>query len=162
MVEGDTLGIGSRRLTAIATPGHTANHLSFALDQDILFCGDHVMGWSTTVIAPPDGHMGAYMASLGKLGTRPETRYLPAHGAAIDQPHRFVRGLITHRRQRETQIRKRLAAGDTSIAQMVPRLYPELDKRLHNAAALSVRAHIDDLIERGEVVSEGGGTFRLR
>ncbi len=162
MADGDTIGIGSRRLTAVATPGHTANHLCFALDEDILLCGDHVMGWSTTVIAPPDGHMGSYMASLEKLGARAETRYLPAHGAMIEQPHRFVRGLITHRRQRETQIRKRLEAGDHTIAEMVPRLYPQLDTRLHRAAALSVRAHLDDLVERGEVVSDGADRFRLR
>lgn len=155
MRDGDAVTVGRHTLTAIETPGHTANHLCFAMDGDILFSGDHVMGWSTTVIAPPDGHMRSYMTSLDKLGTRDEGLYLPAHGGPIGHPHRFVRGLITHRRQRETQILKRLEAGDRRIAEMVARLYPELDERLHFAAALSVRAHIDDLIERGIVAHHG-------
>ena len=162
MRDGETLRVGGHVLTAVATPGHTANHLSFSLDGEILFCGDHVMGWSTTVIAPPDGHMRSYMDSLEKIGAREESLYLPSHGGAVKQPHRFVRGLITHRKQRETQILKRLKAGDSRIAEMVPRLYPELDERLHFAAALSVRAHIDDLIERGiATATDDGDSFRL-
>lgn len=162
MEDGDTIEVGSHTLTAVATPGHTANHLAFAMDGGILFPGDHVMGWSTTVVAPPDGHMRSYMQSLEKLGTRDETLYLPAHGAAIDQPHRYVRGLLTHRRQRETQIIKRLEAGDTRVGDMVSRLYPELDERLLFAAGLSVSAHMEDLIERGVVTSGAeAGTFRL-
>lgn len=106
--------------------------------------------------------MRSYMQSLEKLLGRDETLYLPAHGGAVTNPNRFVRGLVTHRRQRETQILKRLREGDSDIAQMVPKLYPDLDPRLHPAAALSVRAHIDDLIERGIAVSEDGGRgFRL-
>ena len=162
MHDGDTLGIGTHTLTAVTTPGHTANHLSFSLDGEVLFSGDHVMAWSTTVIAPPDGHMRSYMDSLGKIGERGENLYLPAHGGPVEQPHRFVRGLITHRKQRETQILKRLEAGDRQISEMVPRLYPELDERLHFAAALSVRAHIDDLIERGiAAAGDDGDGFRL-
>lgn len=162
MHEGDAISIGANVLSAVATPGHTSNHLAFSLNGKLLFSGDHVMAWSTTVIAPPDGHMRSYMQSLEKLLGRDETLYLPAHGGAVTNPNRFVRGLVTHRRQRETQILKRLREGDSDIAQMVPKLYPDLDPRLHPAAALSVRAHIDDLIERGIAVSEDGGRgFRL-
>ncbi|MFN0262721.1 MBL fold metallo-hydrolase [Tepidamorphus sp. 3E244] len=162
MSDGDTIGIGGRVLTAIATPGHAANHLAFSLDDEVLFPGDHVMGWSTTVIAPPDGHMRSYMESLEKILAREEAHYLPSHGGEIRNPHRYVRGLITHRKQRETQIVKRLKEGDTTISQMVPKLYPELDAKLHFAAALSVRAHIDDLIERGIAERiDGDDAYRL-
>lgn len=162
MRDGDTLTIGQHTLTAVSTPGHTANHLAFSLDGAVLFPGDHVMGWSTTVIAPPDGHMRSYMESLEKIGARDESLYLPAHGGAVRQPQRFVRGLITHRKQRETQILKRLESGDSRISDMIPKLYPELDEKLHGAAALSVSAHIDDLIERGIVsATEADGGFRL-
>ncbi len=154
-------------LVAVATPGHTANHLAFALPQEnALFSGDHVMAWSTTIVAPPDGAMGDYMASLARLGERTEAVFWPGHGGPVAQPSRFVRHLLAHRRQRETAILERIAAGDDAIAAIVPRLYEGLDPRLHGAAALSVLAHIEDLVARRIVASEEGepslaGRYRI-
>ena len=143
-------------LTAVATPGHTSNHLCFAFAEEAaLFSGDHVMGWSTTVIAPPDGDMAAYMASLRLLLDRDDAIYYPTHGAPIPEPQRLVRGLITHRKQRETQILKSLADGPKSVPAMVAGMYASVDPRLHPAAGLSVTAHLLDLRTRGAVVGDG-------
>lgn len=163
LADGATLGVGPFEIEAVATPGHTANHLAFALaDRDLLFSGDHVMGWSTTVVAPPDGHMGDYMASLGKLAGRPERLYLPGHGGPIREARRYVRALAGHRRMREAQILERLAAGDRAITSIVAALYQGLDPRLTGAAGLSVLAHVEDLIERGLAVRlEGDGVAGL-
>lgn len=139
-------------LSAVATPGHTSNHLCYALaEEKALFTGDHVMGWSTTVVAPPDGNMADYMASLRKLLDRDDAIYHPTHGEAIAEPKRFVRGLIAHRRQRETQILKHLAAGPQTIPAMVAQMYAGIDTRLHGAAGRSVLAHLLDLEARGQV-----------
>jgi glyoxylase-like metal-dependent hydrolase (beta-lactamase superfamily II) len=139
-------------LQAVATPGHTSNHLCFALPEAAaLFSGDHVMGWSTSIVSPPDGDMAAYRASLDKLMAREEQVYFPGHGPQIDQPRRFVRGLILHRRQRETQILARLAAGEGEVGAIVAALYGGIDKRLHPAAARSVLAHLIELEQRGAV-----------
>ena len=143
-------------LSAIATPGHTSNHLCFALDgEGVLFTGDHVMGWSTTVIAPPDGDMTAYMASLDLLLARGDSVYFPAHGPPVEKPHAHVRALIVHRRMREKQILAQLDAGEGRIPAMVAAMYQEIDPRLHAAAGRSVLAHLVDLEQRGLVRGEG-------
>lgn len=151
MEDGDRLEIGAASIEAVATPGHTANHLAFSVNRKTLLSGDHVMAWSTTVVAPPDGHMGQYLASLERLLDRPDRVYLPAHGPALTKPKRFVRGLITHRRQREKQITAQLKSGIAEIADMVPAMYPDIAPVLHRAAGLSVRAHLEHMAERGLV-----------
>ena len=148
-------------LEAVATPGHTSNHLCFALpEQQALFSGDHVMGWSTTIVAPPDGDMAEYMASLDKLLGRRDRIYYPAHGPAIETPHQHVRRLIVHRRAREQQILAQLEAGESRIEAMVPRLYADVDPRLHPAAARSVLAHLVDMERRGRA-ERSGESWRL-
>jgi glyoxylase-like metal-dependent hydrolase (beta-lactamase superfamily II) len=143
-------------LTAVATPGHTSNHLCFALEQSgALFTGDHVMGWSTSVVVPPDGDMGEYMASLGKLMAREDRVYHAAHGAAIEKPRQLVRGMIGHRRQRENQILRLMAEAPRSAAAFVPAMYKGLDERLIPAAEMSVTAHLIDLEKRGMAALEG-------
>ena len=156
LADGETLSGDGWTLQAVATPGHTMNHLAFALpEENVLFSGDHVMAWSTSVVAPPDGSMRAYMASLDALRARPETIYWPGHGGPVRDPARFVRGLLSHRRQREAAIRARVAAGDTGIRAIVAAIYQGLDPRLAGAAALSVLAHLEDLVERGLVHADG-------
>jgi len=152
--DGETLEGEGWALTAVATPGHTSNHLCFAY-RDLLFTGDHVMGWSTTVIAPPDGDMATYMASLDKLRKRDDRIYLPAHGPAVDKPKSHVRALVTHRKMREKQILKRIGEGVAEIPAMVATMYREIDPRLHPAAGRSVLAHLIDLEQRGLVRREG-------
>lgn len=145
------------RLAAVHTPGHTSNHIALALEgTGLLFSGDHVMGWSTTIVAPPDGRMADFMASLDRLTERDETLYLPGHGAPIPDPRRFVRLLALHRRQREASILRRLAEGDRRIPEIVAAIYKGLDPRLTGAAGLSVLAHIEDLVDRGAVVAADG------
>ena len=144
------------RLQAVATPGHTSNHLCFALaESGALFTGDHVMGWSTTVISPPDGDMAAYMASLDLLQRRDDRIYYPAHGEPVDRPQRMVRGLAGHRRQREGQILRLLGEAPRTIPAMVERMYVGLDPRLTVAAGRSVLAHLLDLGNRGVVTADG-------
>jgi glyoxylase-like metal-dependent hydrolase (beta-lactamase superfamily II) len=162
MADGDSIsggeGAGSWTLTAVATPGHTSNHLCFALLQEkALFTGDHVMGWSTTVVSPPDGDMTDYMASLRKLLDRDDAVYHPTHGEPVTEPQRFVRGLITHRKQRENQILRLLGEGTTAIPAMVAVMYAMVDKRLHPAAERSVLAHLIDLQAQGRVMPGGAG-----
>lgn len=143
-------------LTALATPGHTSNHLCFALEESgALFTGDHVMGWSTTVVSPPDGDMTAYMASLQLLQQREDRVYYPAHGPAVEKPRQLVRGMIGHRRQRENQILRHLGEGIEVIEQMVPLMYKGVDRELWGAAGRSVLAHLIDLEQRGMVRREG-------
>nr|WP_204262655.1 MBL fold metallo-hydrolase [Methylobacterium sp. BTF04] len=156
MAEGDTVSGPGWTLVAVETPGHTMNHLAFALpEENALFSGDHVMAWSTTIVAPPDGSMRAYLASLDKLRDRPEAVYWPGHGGPVRDPRRFVRGLAAHRRQRETAIRARLAAGDSDIRSIVAVIYQGLAPALRGAAALSVFAHLEDLVERDLVATDG-------
>ena len=150
--DGEAIEVDGRRLVAVATPGHTSNHLCFALD-DILFTGDHVMGWSTTVVIPPDGDMGDYMASLELLRRREDRIYYPAHGPAVTRPQKLVRGMIGHRLQRERQILRRLDEGDTRVSEIVAAAYPGLDPRLVGAAGASVTAHLLDLERRGLVMA---------
>jgi glyoxylase-like metal-dependent hydrolase (beta-lactamase superfamily II) len=155
LAEGESLAGPDWTLTALATPGHTSNHLCYALGQSgALFTGDHVMGWSTSVITPPDGDMAEYMASLDKLQTREDRVYYPAHGPQVDKPRQLVRGMIGHRRQRERQILKLLAEAAQPIAEMVPRMYKGVDQELWPAAGRSVRAHLIDLERRGMVASD--------
>lgn len=166
MREGDTVGGPGWTLAALATPGHTANHLAFSLpEENALFSGDHVMAWSTTIVGPPDGSMTAFMASLDKLRGRPERIYWPGHGGPVREPARFVRGLIHHRRAREMSILTRLASGDRRIAEIVPAIYVGLKPALTRAAGLSVFAHLEDLVRRGKVATDGppqvGGEYRL-
>lgn len=143
-------------LTAIATPGHTSNHLCFALEETkALFTGDHVMGWATSVVAPPDGDMADYIASLEKLYAREDRIYYPAHGPAVERPRQLVRGMIGHRRQRERQILKLLKAEAGPVDDLVPQMYRGIDERLWPAAAQSIRAHLIDLERRGMVARLG-------
>jgi glyoxylase-like metal-dependent hydrolase (beta-lactamase superfamily II) len=143
-------------LEAVATPGHTSNHLCYALkESDALFTGDHVMGWSTTVVSPPDGDMAAFMVSLDKLMAREDRVYYPAHGEPVDSPQRLVRGLAGHRRQREGQILRILGEAPASIPDMVTRMYVGLDPRLTGAAGRSVLAHLIDLEQRRLAVRDG-------
>ncbi len=156
LADGETVEDDGYRLTAIATPGHTANHLAFAWpDAGLLFSGDHVMGWSTTIVAPPDGSMADYMTSLDKLQARAERLYLPAHGAEIPNGPDYVRALRTHRKMREAAILDGLKRGDRTIPELVARVYSALDPRLIGAAGLSVLAHLEDLVARGVVAADG-------
>jgi glyoxylase-like metal-dependent hydrolase (beta-lactamase superfamily II) len=152
--DGESISIDSSELTAVATPGHTSNHLCFAWG-DALFTGDHVMGWSTTVVVPPDGDMAAYMASLDKLRQRDDRIYFPAHGPPVTNPKQYVRHLVGHRMQRERQILKLVSERAREIPDIVANAYPGLDPRLIAAAGGSVFAHLLDLERRGMVVQEG-------
>jgi glyoxylase-like metal-dependent hydrolase (beta-lactamase superfamily II) len=160
LADGERISGAGWTLEAVATPGHTSNHLCFALPEaQILFTGDHVMGWSTSVISPPDGDMAAYMASLERLMGRDDLLYYPAHGEAIENPRRLVRGMMGHRRQREGQILRILKEAPAEVAAMVARMYVGIDPRLHGAAGRSVLAHLIDLRDRGVVGEEGGRWF---
>ncbi len=148
--DGDSVAVDNNRITAVATPGHTSNHLCFAYDG-ALFSGDHVMGWSTTVVVPPDGDMGAYMRSLDKLRQRSDRIYYPAHGPAVTNPQTYVRHLMGHRMQREKQILRLVGEEARTIPDIVTNAYPGLDPRLVAAAGGSVCAHLIDLEHRGLV-----------
>jgi glyoxylase-like metal-dependent hydrolase (beta-lactamase superfamily II) len=166
LTDGDAVSGPGWTLAAVATPGHTANHLAFALPQEqALFSADHVMAWSTTVVAPPDGSMTDFMASLDKLRGRDETVYWPGHGGPVREPQRLVRALSHHRRQREASIVNRLAAGDRTIPEIVAAIYQGLAPALRGAAGLSVFAHLEDLVTRGRVATDGpptlGSEYRL-
>ena len=143
-------------LEALFTPGHASNHMAFALhEENALFCGDHVMGWSTTVVAPPDGNMRRYMASLDAVIARGFDTLWPTHGAPITDVGPFLEAYRAHRIEREAQIVGRLAAGDRTIAEMVPALYAAVDRRLWPAASLSVLAHLIKLVEDGLAACDG-------
>ena len=152
--DGEKLVVDGQPVTAVATPGHTSNHLCFAYG-DSLFTGDHVMGWSTTVVVPPDGDMAAYMQSLDKLRQRDETVYYPAHGEPVTNPQQYVRHLMGHRMQRERQILKLVGERPRTVPDIVANAYPGLDPRLVIAAGGSVLAHLLDLERRGLVHREG-------
>ena len=154
--DGDTISGPGWTLRAIATPGHTSNHICFALEETgALFSGDHVMGWSTSVVVPPDGDMADYMASLAKLHDREDRVYYPAHGPAVERPRQLVRGMIGHRRQRERQILRLLEEQSRAIVDMVPLMYRGVDEQLWPAAGQSVLAHLIDLERRGSVARSG-------
>jgi glyoxylase-like metal-dependent hydrolase (beta-lactamase superfamily II) len=154
--EGDSVSGPGWTLTAVATPGHTSNHLCFALPEErVLFTGDHVMGWSTSVIGPPDGDVAQYLASLRLLLGRDDTTYWPTHGPAVTDPHGLVRAFLAHRADRSRQILGGLAAGPSTIAELVPVMYAEVDKGLWRAAAASTYAHLLMLIDEGKVEADG-------
>ncbi len=156
LAEGERIAGPGWTLQAVATPGHTSNHLCFALEETgALFTGDHVMGWSTTVIVPPDGDMGDYMAGLAKLAARADRVFYPAHGPQVDNPGRLVRSLIGHRRLRERQVLGLIGEQPLAVEQMVPRMYGGIDKALWPAAGQSVLAHLIDLERRGRVARSG-------
>ncbi len=164
--DGDLIRGPGWTIEAVATPGHLSNHLCFALiEEGALFTGDHIMGWATTVVAPPDGDMGAYLDSLDRLIARADRRYYPTHGAPIDNPHPFVRAIRTHRRIRDGQILDQLRKGRTRIKEIVPVIYADIDKRLHGAAALNVYAHLIRLVGTGAVETAGepmmSGEYRI-
>lgn len=166
LAEGDRVEGDGWRLTAILTPGHTTNHVAFAFeDRGIVFSADHVMAWATSIVAPPDGAMSHYMASLERLLMRDDRVYFPGHGGPVKDPAAFLRGLRTHRRMRERAVLERIRAGDRLIADMVRAIYASTDPRLHGAAALSVLAHLEDLVEKGEVTTDGparlSGVYRI-
>jgi glyoxylase-like metal-dependent hydrolase (beta-lactamase superfamily II) len=157
LADGDTVTGAGWTLAALFTPGHMSNHMCFALREDnALFAGDHVMAWSTSVIAPPDGNMRHYFASLRKLLERGERVYHPAHGPSQSDPLPLVRGYLAHRRMRETAILGRVTQGAHAIHEIVALIYADVDPRLHAAAALSTRAHLDHLIEQGKLRHENG------
>lgn len=154
--DGEVFDLAAGRFEAIATPGHTMNHMAFAMPETgDLFVGDHVMAWSTSIVAPPDGSMAAYMASLEALLGRSDKRYLPGHGEALKDPLPFVRALRAHRKLRETAILDRVRKGDRTIPEIVGVIYRTTDPRLHGAAGLSVLAHMEDLVARGLVICDG-------
>ena len=151
VVEGDGWTLG-----AVHTPGHTSNHLCFALaEEKALFSGDHVMGWSTTVVSPPDGDMAAYMASLVKLLPRDDAVFYPTHGPPVRDPHPFVEAYVAHREMRDAQILAHLAEGPKTIPEMVAVMYADVPRNLHRAAGRSVLAHLIHMVETGRVGSDG-------
>ncbi len=156
IVGGDVVAGTGWTIDVVHTPGHTSNHLCFALREErALFTGDHVMGWSTTIISPPDGNMADYMASLELLLARNDEIYYPTHGAPITAPKDLVNALIAHRLEREDQILACLADGPRTLAQMVPVVYAAVDKRLHPAAARSMLAHLERMVAIGRVSVTG-------
>ncbi|MEJ7926146.1 MBL fold metallo-hydrolase [Sphingobium sp. AN641] len=164
MADGDRVTGTQWTLEAVATPGHTSNHLCFALvEEGALFTGDHVMGWSTSVISPPDGDMSDYMRSMQRLADRPDVVYYPAHGEPVPNPQRLVRGMMGHRKQREGQIVRFLTRnGASAIPDMVAEMYKGIDHRLHGAAGRSVLAHLIDLDGRGVAAALGDGRWQMR
>jgi glyoxylase-like metal-dependent hydrolase (beta-lactamase superfamily II) len=164
--DGEVIRGDGWELEAVATPGHTANHMAFAWpERKFLFVGDHVMGWSTSIVAPPDGSMIDYMASLDKLARRDDDLYFSGHGPEIPDGPKFVRFLTRHRQAREASILHRLAKGEADIPTLVRAIYIGIDPRLTGAAGYSVLAHLEDLVARNVVETDGdpviGGTYRL-
>jgi glyoxylase-like metal-dependent hydrolase (beta-lactamase superfamily II) len=156
LTDGERISGEGWTIEAVATPGHTSNHICYALiETGALFTGDHVMKWSTSVVSPPDGDMAAYMASLQKLYDREDRIYYPAHGPAIEKPRQLVRGMIGHRRQREAQILRELGKASAPIPALVEAMYKGLDSRLKGAAGRSVLAHLLDLQNKARVTQDG-------
>ncbi|WP_297322548.1 MBL fold metallo-hydrolase [uncultured Bartonella sp.] len=154
--DGESVEGSDWKLTCVTTPGHMANHAAFALDNTgILFTGDHVMAWSTTVIAPPEGSMHDYMHSLDKLLQRDDLIYFPGHGGPVYKPQSYVRAVVAHRKMRERAIIERLNVGDRTVDDIVTAIYRTVPARLRKAAALSVLAHLEDLVTRGIVKTNG-------
>ncbi len=155
VTDGDEFEGPNWRLTALHTPGHTSNHMCYAFPQEsLLFCGDHVMAWSTSVVSPPDGDMGDYLDSLERIRQMRFRSLWPAHGPAVTDPDRYITAYIAHRRNREHQIVEQMKAGRTRIKDMVSAMYADVDKRLHPAAAHSVLAHMVHLVKQGRVVCD--------
>ena len=166
LADGEVVAGDGWTIEAITTPGHTANHMAFAFKEaNVVLSGDHVMAWSTPVVSPPDGSMGDYMTSLQKLAKRTEPIYFPGHGPAVRSAPRFVAAYILHRKARETSILNQLAKGETDIPSVVGAIYANLDPRLVKAAGMSVLAHLEDLVARGQAATNGPpsieGRYRL-
>ena len=160
--DGDVVEGESWSLEAVHTPGHASNHLCYLVREEGMLCsGDHIMGWATTAVPPPDGKIGEYLASLEKLlGRSQDLRYLPAHGPPISNPHRLVRAFIAHRRKRNEQILRLLESGPATIGEVVPRLYADTRKEVWRGAGASVYAHLLHLEEIGIVEAEDGAQIR--
>lgn len=160
LAHGDRVEEKEWRFEAIHTPGHAPDHLCFALlGRGVLFSGDHVMAWNTTLVAPPEGSMADYVDSLELLLPRTESVYLPGHGGRLDDPQRTVRAYLLHRRWREEQVLEAIREGVGTIQSIVPVIYPTIDRKLSSAAALSVQAHVEHLIARGLVTCDGSPTW---
>ncbi len=156
LADGDIFSGPGYALRAVATPGHTMNHLCFELaEEKALFTGDHIMAWSTTIVAPPDGAMRLYLNSLESLRGLDHAVYWPGHGGPVAQPQRFLRALLHHRRAREISILAALAHGPLAIPEIVAKVYEKLDPRLKGGAALSTLAHLEDLSARKLVTTDG-------
>ncbi|MCA3556465.1 MBL fold metallo-hydrolase [Aestuariivirga sp.] len=157
LAEGDTVTGPGWTLEALFTPGHMSNHMCFALNEEqALFAGDHVMAWATSVIAPPDGDMGQYFASLRKLLDRDDHIHHPGHGPSRRDPLPLVRGYLAHRRMREEAIRARVEQGARSVSEIVASIYADVDPKLHGAAALSATAHLDHLVQQDKLRKTDG------
>ena len=157
MGDGDVIAGTGWTLEAIHTPGHMSNHLCFALHEEkALFAGDHVMAWATSVIAPPDGNMADYFASLARLLPRDDAVYHPGHGPSRPDPTPLVRGYLTHRRMREAAILQKVKNGARTVGEIVRAIYADVDPALHGAAALSTRAHLDHLVQQGRIREQDG------
>ena len=155
--DGDTVSGPDWAVEAIFTPGHAPDHLCFAMpERGILFSGDHVMGWNTSVVAPPEGNMADYLASLERLIGRTDEVYFPGHGGRVETPVRLAKAFLIHRRSREQAIFDAIRGGSTTVAAIVAQIYKDLDPRLVRAASMSVLAHIEHLIARGLVRADGG------
>ncbi|WP_082735541.1 MBL fold metallo-hydrolase [Polycladidibacter stylochi] len=158
--DGEHLTLAGSRLKVIATPGHTMNHLCFSLlDYGVILSGDHVMGWSTTVVAPPDGDMASYMASLNKLGEQGELRYFPAHGGEIHRPLSYLKALAAHRRTRENAILSAVQNGCFTVSHITDKVYSGLETKLIAAASLNVLAHLQHLYDQKLITYEGPISF---
>jgi glyoxylase-like metal-dependent hydrolase (beta-lactamase superfamily II) len=156
VADGELVSGDGWSVEGVHTPGHTSNHMCFALrEENALFPGDHVMGWSTTIVSPPDGDMLAYMISLEKLLARSEAIYYPTHGAPITDPASYVTALLAHRHEREEQIMTCLADGIGLIPDMVACMYADVDNSLHRAAARSVLSHLIHMVETGRASGDG-------
>ena len=160
--DGDAIAIGGATFDCLHTPGHISNHICYALrEENALFCGDHVMGWSTSVVTPPDGNMTDYMNGLRRLMARDDRTLYPTHGGPIENPKPFLEAYLSHRQEREAQIVECLRAGISTIPAIVARLYAEVDERLHPAAARTVEAHLIKLEGEGRLRSENDGAHYI-
>lgn len=160
--DGDIVAGDGFRFEAVATPGHATGHLCYALaEEKALFTGDHVMGWSTSVVAPPDGDMADYLASLEKLRRRDDAIFYPTHGSPIREPRPWLEDLIAHRQAREGQLLAAIARGTGTVAALTAKLYPDIDPALAGAAAAQIQAHIDLLLRKGAIAFDGTGYRKL-
>jgi glyoxylase-like metal-dependent hydrolase (beta-lactamase superfamily II) len=160
--DGDMIESGSGRFHCVFTPGHTSNHMCYALEEEqALFTGDHVMGWSTTLVAPPDGNMGDYMKSLEKLIARKDSILYPTHGSPIVRPARFVRAYLSHRKMRESQIARAIKRGRNTVPLLVETLYAGLSPALVRAARLTIEAHLLHMAQDKRVAALPGGRYEL-
>ena len=163
LADGEAIAGPGWTLTPVFTPGHMSNHHCFALAEGgILFSGDHVMGWNTTIVSPPDGNMGDYLRSLETCIAREDALYLPGHGPPIERPRPFVRAYLKHRRMREGQILRCLEDGQATVPAMVGRMYAHLPERMRWAAGRSVLAHLEHMVETGRIACDGPPTAEAR